>query len=118
MLKLRLVRHHPCSSVVENLGRKGRTRKVKRLSEKSSWPHGRRRKKKFCRRICKLCISSLFLGVIRRESLTVGGSVKAEVPAAPEQVTTARAVIPAAAEGVPCTGGNCWCQVPRVETGM
>lgn len=53
-----------------------------------------------------------------RESLTVGGSVKTEVPAAPEQVTAARAVIPAVAEGVPCAGGNCWCWVRRANTGM
>lgn len=41
-----------------------------------------------------------------RQPLTVGGSVKTEVPAAPEQVTAARAVIPG---GVPHTGGNCCC---------
>lgn len=35
-----------------------------------------------------------------RESL----AVKTEVPAAPEQVTTARTVTPAVTEGVPC-----WC---------
>lgn len=103
MLKLRLVRHHPCSSLVENLGLKKEEPEKSGGCLRSLVAHvGRSFVGEFANFVLQFVFRSDFTF---RQSVTVQSEGR-EVPAAPEQVTAARMDIPG---GFPHPGGNCCC---------